>query len=382
MSSIGEIAKFRTSIQTDTVNEYTSASGVTIDGVLLKDAEVTASGTNGLITNIIKAQAASGVKFQENGGGERGSYTDAGAWTLGPSTGATTTIIGASAAVGLALTNPGGTKSEFIVTENVGTTLDTYESTSGRSFSFRTMISGSIADIGGHSTTGAWTLGPTTSTQVNRINGYVAGNYNNTGNAYFVANTSDAADNAASFLCGGGDAGAGRGGNVYVYGNEHATKAGVVRLVTGASATGTGIEFATYSGGEVAAGSVTAAGAWTLGPSAGAVEHTVRGALSCYYDAGLSRFRITANASNTNLSSYGDDVSTSASITFLSYKSDGSGEVTTGSISGAGAWTLGPTTNDQVHDILSPTGTAGAVSTYLQIKVNGTAYRIPLHATA
>lgn len=45
MSSIGEIAKFRTSIQTDTINEFTSASGVTVDGVLLKDASITASGT-------------------------------------------------------------------------------------------------------------------------------------------------------------------------------------------------------------------------------------------------------------------------------------------------------------------------------------------------
>jgi hypothetical protein len=67
------------------VNEYTSASGVTVDGVLLKDAEVTASGTNGVITNVIKALAASGVKFQENGGTEIGSYGDAGGWTLGAS---------------------------------------------------------------------------------------------------------------------------------------------------------------------------------------------------------------------------------------------------------------------------------------------------------
>jgi hypothetical protein len=44
MSSIGEIAKFRTSVQVNTINEFTSASGVTIDSVLLKDATVTASG--------------------------------------------------------------------------------------------------------------------------------------------------------------------------------------------------------------------------------------------------------------------------------------------------------------------------------------------------
>ncbi len=169
MSSIGEIAKFRTSIQTDTINEYTSASGVTADGVLLKDAEVTASGTNGVITNVIKAQAASGVKFQENGGAERGSYTDA--------------------------------------------------------------------------------------------------------------------------------------------------------------------------------------GEWTLGPAAGAVEHTVRGAFSCYYDSGSSRLRIAANANNTNISSFGDDTSNNGSITFISYKSDASNEIVAGSISGAGAWTLGPTSNAEVNNL-------------------------------
>ena len=36
MSSIGEIAKFRSSIQVDTINEFTSASGVTIDSMLIK----------------------------------------------------------------------------------------------------------------------------------------------------------------------------------------------------------------------------------------------------------------------------------------------------------------------------------------------------------
>ena len=62
MSSIGEIAKFRTSVQVDTIDEFTNASGVTIDGVLLKDAQVTASGANGIITNTITERtAASGV---------------------------------------------------------------------------------------------------------------------------------------------------------------------------------------------------------------------------------------------------------------------------------------------------------------------------------
>jgi len=51
MSSIGEIAKFRSSIQVDTINEFTSASGVTIDGVLLKDSAVAAA--SGVSANTI-----------------------------------------------------------------------------------------------------------------------------------------------------------------------------------------------------------------------------------------------------------------------------------------------------------------------------------------
>lgn len=53
--NIGELAKFRGGVSADTISELTSASGVTIDGVLLKDAAITASGTGantfvGLIT--------------------------------------------------------------------------------------------------------------------------------------------------------------------------------------------------------------------------------------------------------------------------------------------------------------------------------------------
>ncbi len=71
MSSIGEIAKFRTSIQVDTINEFTSASGVTVDGVILKDGTVTASGitnnaaaislSNNAATTVFTIAVASGV---------------------------------------------------------------------------------------------------------------------------------------------------------------------------------------------------------------------------------------------------------------------------------------------------------------------------------
>ena len=43
MSSIGEIAKFRTSVQVNTINEFTSASGVTVDGMLIKDGKTSSN---------------------------------------------------------------------------------------------------------------------------------------------------------------------------------------------------------------------------------------------------------------------------------------------------------------------------------------------------
>ena len=58
--NISELAKFRGGVSVDTINELTSASGVTADGVLLKDAAVTATG--GVTTpTISEAVSGSGV---------------------------------------------------------------------------------------------------------------------------------------------------------------------------------------------------------------------------------------------------------------------------------------------------------------------------------
>jgi hypothetical protein len=155
-----------------------SSAGVT--------TQVTATATTSVVTPLIKAYDGNGIKFQENGGTEVMSISDAGAVTMGPAV----------------------------------------------------------------------------STQTNRINGYVAGNYNNTGNAYFVANTADGSDSSATFLCGAGDAGAGRGGYIGLYGNEHATLAGQVRFLSATAATGTAFSFISNGGGTVA--TCTDAGAWTF----------------------------------------------------------------------------------------------------------------------
>lgn len=72
-------------VKTDTISELTSASGVTVDGVLLKDNSTTTS--TSVITPLIKAYDGNGIKLQENGGTEVMSISDSGLVTMGPASG-------------------------------------------------------------------------------------------------------------------------------------------------------------------------------------------------------------------------------------------------------------------------------------------------------
>jgi hypothetical protein len=62
----------------------TVASGV-ITACTGSPTLTTVTGTTSVITPLLKAYDGNGIKFQENGGTEIGSATDAGAWTFGPS---------------------------------------------------------------------------------------------------------------------------------------------------------------------------------------------------------------------------------------------------------------------------------------------------------
>jgi hypothetical protein len=76
--NIGELAKFRGGVSVDTISEATSGSGVTIDSVLLKDGNVTASASGTVTTTYIQAADAQGLSFKENGGTEVMSINDSG----------------------------------------------------------------------------------------------------------------------------------------------------------------------------------------------------------------------------------------------------------------------------------------------------------------
>jgi hypothetical protein len=68
--NISELAKFRGGVSVDTISELTSASGVTVDGVLLKDSAVSAA--SGVSTNTITEYSsgsgvtADGVLLKDN----------------------------------------------------------------------------------------------------------------------------------------------------------------------------------------------------------------------------------------------------------------------------------------------------------------------------
>lgn len=63
----------------------------------------------------------------------------------------------------------------------------------------------------------------------------------------------------------------------------------------------------------------------------------------------------------------------------LSLRTNGDNGIT---VNGSQLVTIGASGGTQIHRINGDTGTAGAVTTYLKLNVNGTEYRVPLHATA
>lgn len=141
---------------------------------------------------------------------------------------------------------------------------------------------------------------------------------------------------------------------------------------------------------------VSAAGAVALGPSGFGGDHQVYGGrFKVTNGGGVAEIEINSNSTNVarlllNRASTGDsEIYAGAGFTFATGLA--TSVVTAGTISSTGAWTLGPTTNTQVHDIRSPAqttvGAAGGASAlpatptgYVEVKIQGTAYVIPYYA--
>lgn len=86
--NISELSKFRGGVSVDTISELTSASGVTIDGMLIKDG-----GTK--VSNVINASGTAAIysagawDFKNSSGTTTLAVSDAGAVTVGPASGTT-----------------------------------------------------------------------------------------------------------------------------------------------------------------------------------------------------------------------------------------------------------------------------------------------------
>jgi len=79
MSSIGEIAKFRSSIQVDTINEFTSASGVTIDSMLIKDGKTSSNNIDWQEPTMFRNRIRNGnMAIDQRGLGVAGVANDSG----------------------------------------------------------------------------------------------------------------------------------------------------------------------------------------------------------------------------------------------------------------------------------------------------------------
>jgi hypothetical protein len=95
-------------------------------------------------------------------------------------------------------------------------------------------------------------------------------------------------------------------------------------------------------------GRATNSGAWTLGPSSFSGVHNINGAVRVVIPgATTGGFRLSGASSESHLQFLGTNPSTNGSLRFYSYRSDLSNELDVGSISGSGAWTLGPVASNQ-----------------------------------
>lgn len=156
----------------------------------------------------------------------------------------------------------------------------------------------------------------------------------------------------------------------------------------------------------ISLGSVTNAGAWTLGPASTSTTHIVNGLRTHHLSASTTAETYTRYAtSNLGNSSYvgqessiGGQLITGAAGYCLALSSlagvyfSGNNGTNHGNVSTAGAWTLGADSTTPTHRLnisnASTVGAAGGASAlpatptgYITININGTDRKIPYYAT-
>ena len=297
------------------------------------------TGSTSIITPLVKAYDGNGIKFQENGGTEIGSATDAGAWTLGAAS--STQIFNVNAS-NITLTRADNSKT--VLTASGSTTfLDSYglnASTKG-SFSFRSFSSdlslsltaGSVNDLG------AWTLGASSGTSsTNTIQAAMITpltiNRTNAGSQSIAVNQ----NGTAQF----------RIGYDYVANDTVTGTVADDMVIRNMSATG-GFLFAANS--TTVAAKCTYQGAWTLGPSSGSTQEH-------FFQSGANTYLAIKSASN-NLSGLELYNNTTAAWNILNVGTAAANGLEIRNASNAamaaatqaGAWTLGAAETNQTQTV-------------------------------
>jgi len=283
----------------------------------------------------------------------KGSISSAGVWTLGASTSTQAHVINGTS---LALAHSASASIFNILRGNStagalsisggsvfndGGEIILYGSTHASKANFvEFQTGGSIK--GSISAAGLWTLGATGSTGTHTFNANAVRILPGSGTESVLSAKND---NTGSLALTGAS-GSSNGGVIVLYGNSHATKANIIEFQTAAATRG----------------SISATGAWSIGTAAGTQAHVINGtSLALAHSASASIFNIlrgnsTAGALSISGGSvfndggevilYGSTHASKANI--VEFQTGGSIK---GSISAAGAWTIGATGGTQTHVI-------------------------------
>jgi len=310
------------------------------------------------------------------------SASDAGALTAGPTGtgGALTHIVRSNAATTLEVTSASSADSTLILKRTGATSVILRNA--GSVLTFLTEAA-SVETTVGTVTAGAWALGPASTTNGAGVAHLVNGVLN--------ANSSTTTDFARRMILNSNTYISGETGRV-ARDNLSSTMGGAAFSLMGRtsnSATAflwqTNLIADSNTTGATTVMTLTQEGVLTAGPvGATSGGHQFNGSSLSVLRSGIARIGFALATDESLIEAYGSNASTNGILTFRSVRSDVTNIITTGTVTGAGGWTLGASGGTVLHALNTAaltTSTAAGVS-YLRITINGSVRRIPTYNDA